>query len=160
MFCAKCGKNNVEGSIKCKYCSEKMPPVSQSNGFCDILSYEGAESVEEIKSQTTKTEGVNMEQKEEKKSGSKLGVIAVILSAIALLVSAVCLVIVLTKPFDNGEVEGSDTDVNEVIDFTDVYIPGVGPDEEKLEEETEYDTEAETEIPSEEESDTLNDDID
>lgn len=98
MFCAKCGKKNVEGSIKCKFCGEKMPPVAQSNGFSDILNYDDAKSVEDVKNEASKLPAATSgaEEREDKKNGvSKIGVAAFVISILALIVAATCLVMTL-----------------------------------------------------------------
>lgn len=37
MFCVKCGKNNADGAVKCRYCGAEMEPNSDTNGFRDIF---------------------------------------------------------------------------------------------------------------------------
>ncbi len=39
MFCDNCGKSNVSGAKKCRYCGYDMPEQTGGNGFSDILSF-------------------------------------------------------------------------------------------------------------------------
>lgn len=96
MFCDNCGKSNARGVLKCAYCGNEMPKITETTGFSDILTYKSSGTTDTTTSYEPTT--VNGEERKEsgaemKKAGnvtknSKIGLIALVISVLILLYSS------------------------------------------------------------------------
>ena len=118
MFCDKCGKSNISGTKRCRYCGADMPEISADNGFSDILSFTPEEvtptaseapvyaqepvyqpPVEDYAYASRTT----LDTSKEKNKGIKLyGIIAIFISAI-LFISAIGICIATKVASDKAE---------------------------------------------------------